>query len=158
MPAKDSLNPPVPIQTVGLYGYNRSALINLFKRSKLLYDIYLNGHEHMPREAVLFDCIPILSKADNGVDLIDFPLPPFLLLDELNEQESLNVVGNALLNYNEMKESIEPLKRAVLKRPDTLLSNLKTLPVPNFVYFSGSVSFMFVPLEFGTFMLWDTSS
>ena len=125
VPAEHTLSPPTPVQVTPLFGYNRSALIELFKRSKLMYDIYLNGHEHLPREAVLFDCVPILSKADNGVDPVDFPLPSYLLLDELDEAESTQTVGNALLNYRSIKERIEPLKKAVLQRPEQLRSNLK---------------------------------
>ena len=39
-----------------------------------LVDMHLNGMEHLPREAVLFDCWPVIS-ADNGSYEVDFPTP-----------------------------------------------------------------------------------
>ena len=108
-----------------LFEKTREELIELFKRAKVLYDIYLNGHEHLPREAVLFDVVPILTTADNGGDMVDFPMPNEFRVDELCAECSANVLRKVLGEFEEHRLALEPLKRAVLDRPTLLLNTLE---------------------------------
>ena len=107
-----------------LFKLNRTELINEFKRSKIIHDVYLNGLEHMPREAVLFDCIPVLTMSDNGYDAIDFPLEQEYLVDELDHDFSAHVLEGVLEDYESIVHTLQPFKEAVLQRPKQLLSNL----------------------------------
>ena len=101
-------------------------LINVFKRSKIIYDGYLNGHEHMPREAILFDCLPALTIADNGEDRIDFPFRRSFLMDGLNSESSSLLMEGMLRDYDRILPQFAAFKKSVLTRPTTLLENLKS--------------------------------
>ena len=109
-----------------LFGLTRMELINVFKRSKIIYDGYLNGHEHMPREAILFDCLPALTIADNGEDRIDFPFRRSFLMDGLNSESSSLLMEGMLRDYDRILPQFAAFKKSVLTRPTTLLENLKS--------------------------------
>ena len=109
-----------------LFGLTRMELINVFKRSKIIYDGYLNGHEHMPREAILFDCLPALTIADNGEDRIDFPFRRSFLMDGLNSEGSSLLMEGMLRDYDRILPQFAAFKNSVLTRPTTLLENLKS--------------------------------
>eukprot|EP00943_MAST-04B_sp_MAST-4B-sp1_P001800 g1800.t1 len=108
-----------------LFGLSRLELIDLFKKSKIIYDSYLNGHEHMPREAILFDCIPILTGADNGEDRVDFPFSSKFLMDELDPDRTNTLIEAMLKDYDFILPQFNEFKKSVLQRPTTLLKNLK---------------------------------
>lgn len=118
------MQPPTQVQSTTLFGKTRDELIQLFKRSKVMYDVYLNGHEHLPREAVLFDVIPVLTRADNGGDMVDFPLPPEFRVDELCNECATRTLGDTLLDFDDNRPKLDALKRAVLERPTELLRTL----------------------------------
>jgi len=113
------------ISTEILFEKTREELIELFKRAKVLYDIYLNGHEHLPREAVLFDVVPVLTTADNGGDMVDFPIPNEFRVDELCAECQANVLEKVTSAFEEHRLALEPVKRAILERPALLLNTLE---------------------------------
>ena len=96
------------------------------RRSKLIYDAYLNGHEHMPREAILFDCLPVLTMADNGNDRVDFPFSRRFLIDELDKGLSSDLMDGMLKEYDNILPHFSNFKKSVLDRPKTFMKNIRS--------------------------------
>ena len=109
-----------------LFNLSRVEIIQLFKRSKLIYDAYLNGHEHMPREAILFDCLPVLTMADNGNDRVDFPFSRRFLIDELDKGLSSDLMDGMLKEYDNILPHFSNFKKSVLDRPKTFMKNVRS--------------------------------
>lgn len=109
-----------------LFNLSRVEIIQLFKRSKLIYDAYLNGHEHMPREAILFDCLPVLTMADNGNDRVDFPFSRKFLIDELNKKMGSGIMEGMLREYDNILPHFSIFKKSVLDRPKIFMNNIRS--------------------------------
>ena len=126
-----------------------------YEKATLLVDLSLNGHEHCPREvrsfffysfpfssssflisflsfftsspkqAVLFDCWPIISREENGGDKVDFPIPMELKVDPLDTDELLKImIQLAITNRTMVKNVLAPFLNRVLSEPRRLLNNV----------------------------------
>jgi hypothetical protein len=109
-----------------LHGHNFTALLALFKRARMMQDMSLNGMEHMPREAVLFDCWPMLSREENGGDEVDFPMPPAFKIDPVERSYTFqtNYVRHLLdSDAARVNALFARLRQATLEGPTRLLHN-----------------------------------
>jgi hypothetical protein len=101
-PPSDGVD-PTWATTVPLEGHNFTSLLELFQRARVMQDMSLYGMEHMPREAVLFDCWPVLSREDNGSDNADFPVPKKFKIDpvyrSVNFRASCCIVSCKVTRY-----------------------------------------------------------
>jgi len=66
------MSQPFPF-TTRLVGFSRADTITLFKRAKVLVDLYLPGKERSGFEGLLFGAIPIISDSENGQSWNDYP-------------------------------------------------------------------------------------
>ena len=108
-----------------LHDLTFAELREYYENSTLLLDLSLNGHEHCPREAVLFDCWPIISREENGGDHIDFPIPPELKVDPLDTDGLLSTMMQlAVTDRDTVKQILAPFVRQVLDEPRRLLNNV----------------------------------
>ena len=97
-----------------LKGFNSREMIILYKRAKIVYDLYLNGPERAVQEGILFDAVPVVTIEGNGFDAHDFPLPSFSRIDPAMPNHTVSVLTALLRHYDDIYPQYVPFKETVL--------------------------------------------
>lgn len=103
-------------------GMSQIEVHSLLARSKVFLDFgHHPGKDRMPREAVLYDCIPVVRRAGAANYHSDVPLPNELKLaaDQMSSPEFLvKYLEQVILNSERFKERLHPYRQMVLRERD----------------------------------------
>jgi hypothetical protein len=122
-----------------LKGFTKEEMAILYRRAKVVLDLYVNGPERAVQEGVLFDAASVVTVEGNGFDSMDFPLPSFARVDSGNNISGL-VLETLLKHYDEAIPEYLPFKEHVLSLAEKFDGSLKRLVNHGAVEFRAKLS------------------
>ena len=106
----------ISLHIVQLSGYTKPQVTNLYRRAKIVVDLYVNGLERATQEGILFGAYPIICATDNGLDQQDFNLPEFAKVDPRDGLALSTAITYIITHYDtdEIKIAYQPFKNFVV--------------------------------------------
>ena len=93
------------------------------------------GKDRIPREAAVFDCVPIYRKIGAAAIFQDVPVPGYLKLDPsvlANPVSLMQVLDNLDANMGHVRQAIEPYKRRIMNEKSVFYGEVKEFIEANF--------------------------
>jgi hypothetical protein len=120
---------PSDVKVVFLHGFTRAEVIDLYKRAKLVIDLYVPGAERIVLESVLFNCMVAVAVNGNARETTDFPIPVKARLPSFpSVKDVVEVVAEYLPRYDTAIDEWHAMRSVSLSmRHDTLVKRAKEI-------------------------------
>lgn len=114
----------------------QSQVQDTLRSSKFFIDFGSHpGKDRIPREAAVFDCVPIYRKIGAAKIFQDVPVPDYLKLDSsvmADPVSLMRVLDNLDANMSHVRKAIEPYKRRIMNEKLVFYEEVKEFIEANF--------------------------